>query len=172
MKRRLRKSAQLLCALALPVGVAWSQENTSAKAASEVAALRALVEQLRAEVSSLRKDVLRLQLERHRDQIRQIQAELETIRSEQAQLAEQERVRTQDLRDLEELLARGDFGAGEQVTLEPARGELAVARAREIEEQSEVVRVRERELRHRLETEEQAVRRLIEAWKISEEKTK
>jgi hypothetical protein len=73
---------------------------------------------------------------------------------------------------LEELLARGDLGTGEHVALEPTRGELAVARAREIEEQSEVARARERELLHRLEAEEQTIRRLKEASKLSEERTK
>jgi hypothetical protein len=172
MKRLLRHSAQLVYALALASGVASGQEKISNEVTSEVAALRAIVEQLRVEVNTLRKDVLRLTIDRHRDLVRQIKAELDTVRAEQAQLAEHDRARKQDLRDVEELLARKDLGADEQVTMEAARGELAVARVREIEEQSEVARVRERELLHRLETEEQVIRRLGEAWKVSEEKTK
>jgi hypothetical protein len=164
VKRPLKHSATFACALVLAAGCAQADGK------DDIATLRAAVENLRAEVAQLSKALTRLELERHRESIRQIKAEIETMRAEHARLAELDRARQQDLRDLEELMTRADASAGERLDVEAARNELAVTRGREIAEQSDAVRIRESELVRRLETEEQTAKRLEEAWKLTKGK--
>jgi hypothetical protein len=144
-----------------------AQEKGSAGSQDDVAALRATVENLRLEVELLRKALLRIELERRRETIQQIKAQLETLRTEHARLMELDRVRQQDLRDIEELLTRGELRPAERIDIDSARSVFAITQEREIVEQSAAVRVREGELLRRLETEEQYAKRLEEAWKLT-----
>jgi hypothetical protein len=167
MKRPLQPLVPGVCFLVLACGVAAGQEAAPGDAKRELAALRATVEQLRAEVALLRRQVVQLELDRRRDAIRQIKAELETLRAERARLEDVDQARRQDLRDIEDLLVRGDLTDDDRSGMEAARAELAVEREREIDQQSEAVRGRESELLRRLETEEASTKRLEEAWKLS-----
>jgi hypothetical protein len=125
----------------------------------------ATLEDLRKEVAQLRRTVARLEFDRRRDSIRTLGNELAAIRTEHARLAELERAREQDVRDIEDLLAQS--AAPNQLDLESTRSELAVRRAREIAEATDAARVREAELLGRLHTEEQLVQHLNEAWKFT-----
>ena len=167
MNRPLKQSAVLACALVLALGSANGQD----KVLPDIKDLRATVDHLRAEVALLRNALARLEFERRRDRIQQMKEQLATVRAEQARLTEFDRVRQQDLREIEELLTRDGVPAGERLDLESTRAELAVTREREIVEQSEAVRRRESELLRRLETEEQAAKGLEEAWRLTGEKT-
>jgi outer membrane murein-binding lipoprotein Lpp len=166
MKRPLKQSAVLACALLAVFGSARGEDQVH----TEVKDLRASVDHLRAEVALLRHALARLELERHRDRIQQMKEQLEAVRVQQVRLMELDRARQQDLRDLEELLKQGGVPAAERSDVEFTRVELAVAREREIVEQSNAVRFRESELVRRLETEEQAAKRLEEAWRLTGEK--
>jgi hypothetical protein len=158
MKRPFKQSAVLACALLIAVGSARGQDRTHED-------LRAAVDHLRAEVALLRNAVARLELERNRDRVQQLNEQLETVRAEQVRLIEFDRARQQDLGEIEELLMRDGVSAEERLDVESTRVELAVTREREIKEQTEAVRLRESELLRRLETEEQAAKRLQEAWR-------
>ena len=171
MKRLLQHAVPGVCALALACGVSDGQNHTSEDPRREVAELSATVQQLRTEVALLRRYVERFELERRRDTIRQIKIEIETLRSEQARLTEFDQTRRQDLRDIEELLISGDLTADARPELEGTRAELAITRQRELDQQSEAVRVRESELLRRLEAEKHLAKRLEEAWRLSERKT-
>ena len=167
MKRPLRQSAVLACALVAALGSARGQD----KVHTEIKDLRASVDHLRGEVALLRHALARLELERHRDRIQQMKEQLETVRAEQVRLLEFDRARQQDLRDLEDLLMQGGVSTVERSDVESTRAELAVTRQREIVEQSDAVRLRESELLRRLETEEQAAKLLEEAWRLTGGKT-
>jgi len=165
MKRSLQHFVYVTFALFIAYGIALGQDKTQSGAKGDIAELRATIEDLRAEVGVLRKAVARLELERHRNMIRQTKAELDKLRAEQARLAELDRSRKQDLHDVEELLTRGDVAPEQRTEIEGVRAELAVAQGREIDQQAEAARAREGELLHRLQTEEQFIKRLEEAWK-------
>lgn len=171
MKWLLQHTVAGVCAMVLACGVSEGQNNTTDNLTREVVELSATVRQLRTEVALLRRYVERFELERRRDTIRQIKIELGTLRSEQARLTEFDQTRRQDLRDIEELLVGGDLTADARPEVEGARAELAITRQREIDQQSEAVRVRESELLRRLEAEEHLAKRLEEAWRLSERKT-
>ena len=126
MKRLLNTAAVLACALTLVLGSAQAQDNIQAEVSNAIAALRATVENLRAEVVLLRTDLLKLELARHHDNMRQIKTEIEKVRAEHAQLTELDRARQQDLRDMEDLLARGEISVAERTDMELTRSELAV----------------------------------------------
>jgi hypothetical protein len=170
MKHPSRHLGLLAFAL-LIISAAPGQEKTQSDLKGEVETLRATIAQLQTEVAQLRQGLAKLELERRRDVIRQMKSELDTLRAEHARLAELDRARQQDLRDIEEVLSRPDIAAGERMEMEASRSELAVARSREIDHQAEAARVRESELVRRLETEEQLAKRLEEAWKLSGGKT-
>jgi hypothetical protein len=127
--------------------------------------LLATVQDLRNEVAELRRTVARLEFARHRDNMQQLRSELSGIQAEHARLAELDRSRQQDLRDMEELLERSD--SPNRLELETTRSELAVRREREIAEQTDAARVREADLVRRLRTEEQIAKRLEETWKFT-----
>jgi hypothetical protein len=170
-RQLLQKCTVLACALAIAFSNARAQSKPQSDAKDEAASLRATVESLRAEVALLRKSVMRLQLDLHRENIQKLKAQIDTARAEQSRLAELDRARQQDLRDIEALLTQGETAADERLDMESARAELAVVREREIAEQSDAVRLRESELLRRLETEEQAAKRIDEAWKLTKGKT-
>jgi hypothetical protein len=130
---------------------------------SEITALRATVEQLRNEVAVLRRQVMQLDLERRRDKIQQTKTELARVRQEHAEVAELDQGRQQDLRDIEEHLNRADLQPPERLALEATRAELAVAWGRDLDQQRETARSREKELQRRLESEESSAKRLEEA---------
>jgi hypothetical protein len=170
VKRLLNTAAVLACAFTLVLGSAQAQDNIQAEVSNAIAALRATVENLRAEVVLLRTDLLKLELARHHDNIRQIKTEIDKVRAENAQLTEFDRGGQQDLRDMEDLLARGEISVAERTDMELTRGELAVGQSREITQQSEAARIRENDLIRRLATEEQAAKRLSEVRKATREK--
>jgi hypothetical protein len=167
MKRPLKQSAVLACAFVVALGSARGQDKIS----PDVKNLHATVDHLRGEVALLRHALARLELEWYRGRIQQLKEQIETLRAEQVRLKELDRARQQDLRELEELLARTGVPAEERLDVESTRAELAVMREREIVEQSDAVRLRESELLRRLETEERAAKRLEEAWRLTGEKT-
>ena len=136
--------------------------ENSAKPNSEVAHLRAEVQLLSDEVRTLRSLAFTILADRHREAIRQIQAEMSTLASQRTRLAEVDRARQQDLEELDDLLRSRD--PAQRLELESARADLAGSRVREIREQSEAIGARETELSRRLETEQQALRRVQSAW--------
>jgi len=167
MKRQLPQSLLLASALMFDSSSLRAQERGPIDLKDELVSLRATVENMRAEVEVLRRALLRLELDRRRESVQQIKAQLEALRADHARLAELDRARQQDLRDIEELLSRGEVDPAQRIDIESARDEYAVTQGREIAEQSAAVRVRENELVRRLETEEQLAKRLEEAWKLS-----
>jgi hypothetical protein len=152
-------------------GVATAQENSQPALKAEIETLRASVAELRAEVALLRKGIARLELERSRDSIRQLKAELEMLRSEQYRLADTDKSRQQDLHELEELLSRGDLPIEQRTEMQAARIEIA-ARAREIDQKSEAVRLREDEVLRALQVEEENGKRLEKTFKTIGGKTR
>jgi hypothetical protein len=127
--------------------------------------LVAALEDLRNEVGELRRTVARLEFDRHQENIVTLRNELSANRAEQARLAELDRARQQDVRDIEGLLAQSD--APNRLDLESTRSDLSVRHEREIAQQTEAARVRENEVLSRLHAEEQLAKRLNEAWKFT-----
>ena len=147
------------------------QDQRQTQIQSELAKAQAAIEGLRTEIAQLRQDVMRLELERHREILRQTKAELESVHAERAQLAELEKAREQDLRDLEALQVDRDVTVAERSEVEISRVEITVARAKEIDRLSEQARGREDGLLLRQRTQEQFIQRLEEALKETGGKT-
>jgi hypothetical protein len=169
MLTRSRVSFLLMIAFAAANGADAENERGGDK--SDISVLRATVEQLRNEVATLRGYVMKLELERRRDTIRQTKAELEKLRQEHLDIAELNETRQQDLRDIEQHLTREDLQPPERLELEATRAELAVARGRDLDQQSEAARSRESELLRRLESENFLAKRLEEAIRATGGKT-
>jgi hypothetical protein len=167
---RLVQTPILLAGLAfVGSGAAYAQERSDEK--SEISILRAAIGQLRSEVAVLHSRITRLELEKRQDSIRQTKTEIEKLRVEHAQLAEMDAARQQDLREIEQQLAREDLQPSERLELEAARTDLAVARGRDLTHQSEAVLARESELLRRLDTEELIAKQLERTLKSQGGKT-
>jgi hypothetical protein len=146
-------------------GDGFAQTNATPDSYAAFRQLLTVVESLRNEVAELRRTVARLEFDRYQENIGKLRNELSGVRLEQARLAELDRSRQQDVRDIEELLAQSE--APNRLDLESTRTDLTVRRGREIAEQTDAARVRESELLSRLHTEEQLAKRLNEAWKFT-----
>ena len=159
-------SAQrLACALLITCG-GVSAQSSREDARSESAVLWQAIRQLQSEVARLRKDLGQIELDRHREILRLIRSELDVLQANQARLEEENRSRQQDISDVEGLLATSTLADSGRAEIQAAVSELTVIQAREIEDQKEAVRVRERELLRRLQAEEQTIMRLEEASKF------
>jgi hypothetical protein len=167
--RRLVYLARLAALVILLTFSGAAQDKRPAADESELKVLRTEIELLRTEVATLRSQMIRLELEHRRDSVRKTHIELQAVRSELGQLAERDRLREQDVRDLDSLLTHNDTDRGRQLDVQEARQHLAVHRARKLDMETEAARVRESELLRRLQQEEQAVERLNQALKVPQE---
>lgn len=165
--QRMTCSLGLVCAMAFPAEICLGQDQRQTQIQSELKAAQAAIEGLRTEIAQLRQDVMRLELERHREILRQTKAELESVHAERAQLAELEKAREQDLRELEALQVDRDVTVAERSEVEISRAEISFARAKEIDRLSEQARGREDGLLLRQRTQEQFIQRLEEALKVT-----
>jgi hypothetical protein len=167
MQRPLQTMLIFALAITAAAGDDLPQHSGSSGPAQQLRQMAAAIDELRNEVASLRRIVAELELDRHRENLRKLGAELATVRAEQATLADLERARRQDLDDLEKLLTGTELDAGQRLELETIRGEMTVQRGREMADSVDAARIRESELMRRFATEEQTVRRLDKAWKLS-----
>src|SRR5262245_26847006 len=165
--QRLTCSFGFVCAMVFQAQICQGQDQRQTQMQTELVKAQAAIEGLRTEIAQLRQDVMRLELERHREILRQTKAELESVHAERAQLAELEKAREQDLRELEALQVDRDVTVAERSEVEISRAEISFARAKEIDRLSEQARGREDGLLLRQRTQEQFIQRLEEALKVT-----
>jgi hypothetical protein len=108
---------------------------------------------LRAEVQEMKAELAAARLNAQRAAVSQLHVELERVALEKQQLGAHEEARLQEREELYDRLRNTDLKEEDRVQAEEALRELGSTRLRELQDDSDVLAAREREIRKRIELE-------------------